>query len=481
MYCNNNQKLPLLYALLLLIGSCAQPTMPTGGAKDSTPPRLKRLSLPDSTKNIRLKQLELWFDEYITLADAAKEITISPQIPYPLLTVAKNKKIILKIPSDTLLEANTTYKIHFGTAIRDINEGNILPNLSYTFSTGSYFDSLKLEGSVSAAATGLPDSESVYIALYNATENDSCILKKKPLYFTKTHAGGKFQLDALPAKAFKLYAIKEVNGNGTYENTNEMIAFADSAVYPSIAPTTINLRIFTEAIDSSLKNIDNQQKNEGKLGRRNTTPSKVKETYTVNIDTPGISKRTFDLNKKIALTYNTAIKIVPQKMQLGYDSNGVFVNSPIEYEYSTIDSTHKKLTLTNRLIENKVYTLKLSSGFATDSAGEALPPAKYRFKTLQATDYGTLKIRLKPVRHVPEAILWVCKDQDTVYYKSVTDAEVELKSLLPGKYYVKIIYDKNRNGKWDTGRLLEHVQPELVTPYQDAVNVKAGWEQVINF
>ena len=56
------------------------------------------------------------------------------------------------------LESNTTYSMNFGNAIRDVNEGNIMKDFTYVFSTGPYIDSLELTGNVVLAEDGKIDT-----------------------------------------------------------------------------------------------------------------------------------------------------------------------------------------------------------------------------------------------------------------------------------------------------------------------------------
>ena len=58
---------------------------------------------------------------------------------------------------------------------------------------------------------------------------------------------------------------------------------------------------------------------------------------------------------------------------------------------------------------------------------------------------------------------------------------VNLSQLHPAKYSFRIIVDKNRNGKWDSGNLFGKLQPEEVIPYRETLNLKAGWENIIDF
>ena len=47
--------------------------------------------------------------------------------------------------------------------------------------------------------------------------------------------------------------------------------------------------------------------------------------------------------------------------------------------------------------------------------------------------------------------------------------------FLPGEYELRMLYDRNKNGKWDPGVFFgKHEQPELVKPIERKINIKAG-------
>lgn len=48
--------------------------------------------------------------------------------------------------------------------------------------------------------------------------------------------------------------------------------------------------------------------------------------------------------------------------------------------------------------------------------------------------------------------------------------------LNPGKYLVRVIFDKNENGKWDTGDFLKKRQPEIIKYYRDTLEVRANFD-----
>jgi hypothetical protein len=50
-----------------------------------------------------------------------------------------------------------------------------------------------------------------------------------------------------------------------------------------------------------------------------------------------------------------------------------------------------------------------------------------------------------------------------------------------GTYTLKLIADQDGDGRWSTGSLVERRQPERVFRQQGEVNVRAGWEVVVEW
>lgn len=48
--------------------------------------------------------------------------------------------------------------------------------------------------------------------------------------------------------------------------------------------------------------------------------------------------------------------------------------------------------------------------------------------------------------------------------------------LQPGKYMIRIVHDRNLNGRWDGGNYLKKQLPEPVYLAPEIINIKAGWE-----
>jgi hypothetical protein len=486
----------ILVVMVCISAGCANITAPTGGKKDTIPPKMVSIDPADSLLNTRVKRIEIHFDEYITVSDVSKEVELSPILAVQPVVTSNNKHVIVKIV-DSLLEDNTTYRLSFGKAIKDLHENNpfVGPGkngYTYTFSTGPYFDSLELKGKVINAATGFPDTGGVYVVLYAAKEKDSAVVKHKPKYVTKANAKGEYVFKGLPGRTFSIYAIKDVNNNLIYDGplAGEMIAFYDRTVTPgdtSLKP--VQLRLFSEVVDTANKNTDSLKKVADSIAKDSGFKRKNKDnantSYSVNLDTTNVNKRTFDITKPINLAFNKTTQVNKDKITLAYDSSGVSVAAGV----SIIEDSVRPLIYhiypgspgDMQWQEDKVYTLRLAKGFAKDTAGKDLMPSRYTFRSQEDDDYGKIQMHLPTKYFDTHFVLMVTTDKDTVYQKSVLDTIVNLVRLKPGKYKFRIIVDKNGNGKWDTGDLFAKQQPEEVIPYSEELKLRPGFENLVDF
>ena len=238
-------------ALLVLLAGCAQVVAPSGGARDEQPPRLDSLhSTANYQTHFEKQDILLIFDEFIQLHDPYNQIVISPPLSKrPEVKVEKYRRIRLRFDDEEELHPNTTYTIYFGEAIKDFTEGNAA-DLRFVFSTGDHIDSLAAEGRVVDAVTGqgVPD---VLVMLYEAAGwEDSIPSRDLPLYFARTDEQGAYRLENLRRDSFRLFALKDANGNYRFDQSAELIAFSDSLVVSGRDSTGVEslppLRLFAQ-------------------------------------------------------------------------------------------------------------------------------------------------------------------------------------------------------------------------------------------
>ncbi len=192
-------------------------------------------------------------------------------------------------------------------------------------------------------------------------------------------------------------------------------------------------------------------------------------------------KRTKDLTQPLSITFGRRLSgpITEGKIFLSFDSAGAAVEAPVSI--AAADTGGLRYNISTLWREDAVYTLRLQKGFAKDSTGNDLLPGRYTFRTKRDEDYGKLRIHLPTRYYGRDHILQVSNERDTIYQQSVSDTVVNLLRIPPGTYSMRVIEDRNQNGRWDAGDLFVRRQPELVVPYSNTISLKAGWEQQIDF
>ena len=241
--------------MAFLFQRCANAVAPTGGPKDTTPPMVVQAVPENNSTNFVGTKIEITFDEYITLENANQNVLISPPLTEKPDIKLKNKTVVVKFKET--LAANTTYTINFGSAIKDLHEGNPFKDYVYSFSTGDHIDTLSIAGKVRNAEDKKP-VENVYVSLYAADrENlDSLPLSIAPNYITKTDKEGNFSLNGLADKKYLVFALKDVNSNLYFDQPNEEVAFLDSLVAASYPQTLMPKVMDTMAVDSTAMKVD---------------------------------------------------------------------------------------------------------------------------------------------------------------------------------------------------------------------------------
>lgn len=229
----NNKIFWLTIASVLFFSRCANVVTPSGGPKDTTPPVVIKVIPDNNSTNFIGKNIQITFDEYVTLENPNKNILISPPLQENPEYKLNNKTLIIKFKEH--LKPKTTYSINFSNAIKDLHEGNVFKDYVFVFSTGDAIDSLSLSGKLVNGFDLKPDEDFLVMLYYDDKDTialDSLPYLSKPDYVTKTDNEGKFVFNGLIDKPYLIFALKDGNSNLKYDLPNEEIAFLDSLVHP---------------------------------------------------------------------------------------------------------------------------------------------------------------------------------------------------------------------------------------------------------
>ncbi len=448
------------------ITGCANIIPPTGGPRDSLPPVLLLAQPGMRVLNMTGDKIVLTFDEYIDLKDIRKNLVVSP-VPKISPNVESHLKTITVHIKDTL-QPNTTYSLNFGRAVTDVNEGNVLKNFSYVFSTGKYIDSISYSGHVVMANNGKADS--TLIVMLHDRLYDSAVAKERPRYIAHLDSSGNFTFRYIKPAIYALYALKDESGTHEYTSKSQTFAFADSAVDLNKPAEPITLYAYADTTGFKtpkkklLATVPSKKENKEKVKR-----------LIINGNIPGGQ---LDLHNQFEFSFTVPLKYYDSaKMRFTTDS---FVN--LTGYYYRMDSSMKKLTMFYPWKPGTNYRFILQKDFAEDTTGlKLLKTDTISFATKKESDYGNLRLRFRNIdlsRH--PVLLFVQSDKIMESYRIGKSLRYNNKLFLPGDYDIRILYDLNQNGVWDPGDFYKHLQPEVVVPLKKKITVKSNWDNEVD-
>ncbi|HLK28152.1 MAG TPA: Ig-like domain-containing domain [Puia sp.] len=453
---------------LISITGCANIIPPSGGPRDSLPPRLISVAPRDSATNFNAKTITLNFDEYVDIDNAQQNIIISPAPKYNPIIDRKLRTVTIKI-KDTL-QPNTTYLFDFGKAIKDVNEGNVLKNFSYVFTTGEHLDSLTMSGNVVIAESGKVDS--TLIVMLHKNLDDSAVVNERPRYVTRVDTAGRFRFKFLAPGTYNLYALKDEGGTRRYLSKSSLFAFNDKPIVIQQANEPVTLYAYTE-------------KEEVKKPAAKTTSKKEEKEKRLIVEA-NLSNNQLDLLGNLDIKFQTKLKT--------FDSTKVHFKDgkfdDIASYQLTRDTSNKLITISTKWIPDSAYHLILEKDFAEDSSGRKLLKADtINFRTKKESDYGIIRLRFRNLDVTKNPVLQFVQSNVVKLSYPLTTNQFNKKLFPPGDYDLRILYDDNQNGIWDAGEFFgKHKEPEKVVPIiiplrnkKRVFTIKASWENEYDF
>ncbi len=520
--------------MVLALAQCAKRGTPSGGEKDTTPPKLLRAEPENMTINFKEKKIRLYFDEYIKLKDVQKQLIVSPPLKYnPLITPQGSASKFIEITLKDTLKENTTYTLNFGQSITDNNEGNPNSFLTYVFSTGNYIDSLSLSGVVQDAFKKKVD-QFVSVMLYelDSTYTDSTIYRRPPNYITNTlDSATTFKLNYLKEGKYALFAVKDEGKNNLFDQKVDKIGFVtdtialptDSiyaltlfkeipdyqAAVPSYAaknkiifgyqgeakqiviepltklPDTIKTKILKETGKDTLNYWFTPFEIDSIVFQVTNEKWKAKDTFTVKSRKLAADSLVLTPNQNRNLAFGEPFYIGANIPIVQIDSSKFALMNkdsiPVKFS-SKLDSVQNRVTVDFALEPNERYSMDLLPGAISDFFGTENDTLAYTFSTNSYADYGNLGLNLVGNPTYPLIIQLTDEAGKTKREIYATEPRAfQFNHLKPSKYMIRIIYDSNNNGKWDTGSFLQKIRPEKVIYYPTVIEVRANWELVESF
>lgn len=522
----------LLYLLFISLAftGCAKRGTITGGLKDTIPPVLVGSTPRNMSTEFKGNEIRIDFDEYIKIKDVNKQLIISPPMEYPPdITPMGSASKYINIKIKDTLQPNTTYSFNFGQSITDNNEGNPYSQFRFVFSTGTYIDSLTLNGLVKDAYT-IETDNFVNVMLYEANEkfNDSTVYNEKPRYVTNTlDSMVNFSLQNLKEGRYYLFALKDQNSNYRYDPKTDKIGFLkdpitiptdtiyqlelfkEQATFKAIRPSQASSNRLFVGYEGDARGIKVAVKNGAGTEDIRTITTKVRDKDSVQVWLPrGIEadslqvavrhkdslqefvakfkemkaadslsieatpKGGIHFREKFILRPSTPLVAIDSSKITLLDKDSLAVAFRLKY-----DDFKQEMEVDFEKQESQKYNFVMLPGAFEDFYGKQNDTLNYRLTTRTYADYGNLRVTLVNADRFP-LLLEVTDAKGVVKASHYSKGEtvINFEALEPSEYTLRVIYDDNGNAEWDSGNYMEKRQAEEVIYFPKPFSVLANWD-----
>ena len=134
-----------------------------------------------------------------------------------------------------------------------------------------------------------------------------------------------------------------------------------------------------------------------------------------------------------------------------------------------------KIVIDKREIElNKGYQLNIGKGAFISVELDSSDNMKQTFSSINPEERGTIRGTI--TTNFESFTIQLLNEKYEVVREINNQASYVFDFIEPGTYYIRVLIDKNENGKWDKGNILEQQEPEPVFFYEEEVPLRENWE-----
>lgn len=143
----------------------------------------------------------------------------------------------------------------------------------------------------------------------------------------------------------------------------------------------------------------------------------------------------------------------------------------------------RKWVISAAWMPEQKYSLVIPDSVFVDVAGQSNDSIKAEFSVLSPDKFATLTMNVRGKTDSSIYILQLLNEKNTLLQekKYVKGGTHKFSYISPGEVKLRVIEDVNGNGKWDTGDLIVHREPERVEIYvpdngNELITMKVNWD-----
>ena len=212
---------------------------------------------------------------------------------------------------------------------------------------------------------------------------------------------------------------------------------------------------------------------------------KIRDTFTVKRRKVAFDSMAINPNQRGQLSLIEPFRILVNTPIARLDTTRITLmdkDSAAVAFTATLDSLANEVDFAFEVAPEQKYGLSLLPGTLTDFFGQGNDTLSYTLSTKGLAEYGNLALKLEGAIAYPIIVQLTDEKGETMQeIKAEEGRSFEFKALDPGDYTVRVIFDANGNGIWDTGSYLKKLQPERISYFPGTIEIRANWEKIETF
>lgn len=234
-----------------------------------------------------------------------------------------------------------------------------------------------------------------------------------------------------------------------------------------------------ESVDADSK--DEKSKKDSKGGKEDK--KKKKKEKDEDIPIPPMPEQFLDVkidpsaldpDKNVTFTFSEPIDSIDlTKMKFFTKRDSIEI--PEKHVFRKVEGKVLKYELLAEWQPDSTYYIKCDTGMFVNIYGKRSAEVQKSLKVGGMDKYSTLFVQLQNADN--SAVVQLLDASDKVVKTIVSkNGKADFYFINPGKYYMRMFYDLNGNGIWDTGDYDKLHLPEEMFYYPQVMELKAQWE-----
>jgi len=221
------------------------------------------------------------------------------------------------------------------------------------------------------------------------------------------------------------------------------------------------------------KELEDWTKKQEKLKKKGEPYDSIMPAKPLQVQV-GVSSQ-LDPDKNVRFTFPTPLaKADTAGIHLYAKHDTLWYRAP--FEFRPIPNKNREYELMGEWRPDIEYSLEVDSAAFQDIYGLVSNPIKQGFKVSSLDEYGTLLVNITSLNDQPLLVQLLNGQDQVIKEVKAVNGVAEFYYLKPEKYYMRLIVDRNGNGKWDTGDYDKDQQAEEVYYYPTFIECKAKWD-----